>query len=86
MMVARKGVAEPVGPVGGTHDQQNEVSVDVRKAFDTVNHNILLKKLEHYGIQGVVLQWFNSYLSGRHQCTKVNGKVSNNNGLGWLTF
>ena len=52
------------------------IFLDVKKAFDTVNHNILLKKLEHYGIEGVVLQWFNSYLSGRHQCTKVNGNVS----------
>jgi hypothetical protein len=52
------------------------IFLDVRKAFDTVNHNILLKKLEHYGIEGVVLQWFKSYLSGRYQCTKVNGKVS----------
>ena len=52
------------------------VFLDLRKAFDTVNHNVLLLKLESYGILGIELKWFKSYLSDRQQYCSVNDHVS----------
>ena len=44
-----------------------------QKAFDTVDHQILLAKLNHYGIRGVSNDWFKSYLSNRNQYVSING-------------
>ena len=52
------------------------VFLDFAKAFDTVNHNILLKKLEYYGIRGSSLEWFESYLTNRKQCVKIGNTHS----------
>ena len=52
------------------------VSVDLKKAFDTVDHEILCLKLEHYGIKKRGISWFKSYLSDRRQFCRVNGMDS----------
>ena len=53
------------------------VFVDLQKAFDTVNHEILIYKLNHYGIRGTVNDWFSSYLSSRTQYVSILGFTSN---------
>ena len=52
------------------------VFLDLKKAFDTVDHKILIDKLFKYGIKGKEREWFKSYLSGRKQFCSVNGQRS----------
>jgi len=52
------------------------VLIDLRKAFDCVNLDILLLKLEHLGFRGCSTGWFESYLKDRRQCVVVDGHMS----------
>ena len=52
------------------------VFLDLKKAYDTVNHGILLKKLFCCGVRGTPLKWFESYLERRSQCVKIQDSIS----------
>ena len=61
------------------NDRQHNctVLIDFKKAFDTVNHEILIKKLHHYGIRGDPLKLLTSYLYNRKQAVKISSTISN---------
>ena len=60
--------------IGMLEKQENPylILLDFAKAFDTVNHDILLQKLWHYGIRDTAFDWFKSYLLDRKQCVAIN--------------
>ena len=53
------------------------VFIDLKKAFDTVNHDTLLKKLEYYGVRGLSRDLFQSYLKNRKQFEVISNSNSN---------
>lgn len=53
------------------------IFIDLSRAFDTICHTILLRKLSHYGVSDIAVSWFKSYLQGRTQTTKINDTYSN---------
>ena len=52
------------------------VFIYLQKAFDTVNHDILLQKLDYYGFRGIINEWFSSYLRQKTQVTIVESQTS----------
>ena len=52
------------------------IFIDLRKDFDTVNHEILRNKLGHYGVRDSMLNWFKSYMIERKQYVSFNGQSS----------
>ena len=50
--------------------------IDLKKAFDTIDHRVLLRKLYSYGIRGTMFKWIESYLAGRSQYVIFDGKFS----------
>ena len=58
------------------------ILLDFSKAFDTINHKILLYKLQHFGIRGIALKWFESYLNKRQQFVSINDSSSSTKTVG----
>ena len=70
----QNAISELVGTIQKNLEENRSsigVFIDLSKAFDTLNHQILLSKLEKYGIRGTTLDWFSSYLSGRSMRTRI---------------
>ena len=70
---------EVIDKISGALDDGNYtlgIFLDLSKAFDTLDHEKLLAKLQHHGIRGVALDWFRSYLSDRHQQVHFAGSFS----------
>jgi hypothetical protein len=59
-----------------SREHSASIFVDLKKAFDTVNHRILLDKLYCYGVRGLTLSWFADYLDNRVQCVKIGASHS----------
>ena len=53
------------------------IFIDLSKAFDTVNHQVLISKINNYGVKGKNLSWFKSYLEDREQYLSYNNDVTN---------
>ena len=81
----QSAISELVGTITKNMEERKwtiGVFIDLSKAFDTLSHNILLKKLNKYGIRGIAAQWFESYLSNR----KMRSKCMTTNGTTYSTY
>ena len=64
--------------LGMNEKQYTEATfIDLKKAFDTINHQILIKKLPHFGINNNIVLWIQNYRTNRKQKCTVNGRTSN---------
>ena len=75
MKILRKLIAV-TSHLFGSEEYSAGVFVDLKKAFDTVDHNILLKKADYYGVRGIANEWFASYLKNRKQFDSICGYIS----------
>ena len=68
---------EVIQPLTQLLNKQSSLGIflDLIKAFDTIDHTIMLHKLHHYGLRGTAFEWFKSYLSGRSQHVEISGRV-----------
>ena len=55
--------------------------INLQKAFDTVDHKVLLSKTNQYGIKDIPYEWFKSYLTNRQKFTTVNKKLSEHSSI-----
>ena len=64
--------------LGATENKKLSIGIilDLSKAFDTVNHDIIIRKLDQYGIRGIALDWFKIYLCNRKQFVCYNTTIS----------
>ena len=62
------------------------IYIELKKAFNTVSRDILLSKLQQYGVRGNALKWFESYLSNRKKDATTNGIISDLRKLGHMEF
>ena len=72
-------ISELIGTIVKNKEQKKStvgVFIDLSKAFDTLNHEMLLKKMERYGIRGCILEWFKSYLSNRKMRVKCTSPTT----------
>ena len=74
-MAATVSLCESIGKIENC--SKTGIFLDFKKAFDTVNHKILLEKLERYGIRGKTLALCENYLNDRLQCVEIDGNLSN---------
>lgn len=59
------------------------IFIDLQKAFDTVDHEILLHKLDHYGVRRIINDWFQSYLAGRSESAQTGTMASEKETVVW---
>src|SRR6218665_1143286 len=73
--MALLNIQDKISQAIGNNEYSIGIFLDLSKAFNTVDHNILLQKLERYGIRGPPLPWFQNYLALRYQQVECNNKL-----------